>query len=192
MGPSVSVPAAAPTEAVEIRPPADVDIAFIRATWREGHRQSPGMQRLPFHLFKRTRGAIIDTLLNRNDTHLLAAYVPSDDPRWPERVAGWIAWTPGRVPALHWVYVRAGENGYRQRGMATLLFEQSGIGGRLIYTFVGAQRPDRMVKVQTADGAKMLGRKWGGKPYSEVLLEAGAARGVYAALVPIEEFLSDA
>jgi len=183
-------PQATPSElAVDIRPPADIDVPFIRATWREGHRQSPGMQRMPHHVFKRTRGALIDTLLGRNDTHLLAAYVPSDDPRWPERVAGWIAWTPGRVPALHWMYVRAGENGYRQRGMATLLFEQSGIGGRLIYTFVGAQRPDRMVKVQTADGAKMLGRKWGGKPYSEVLLEAGARRGTFAAFVDINEWL---
>ena len=179
-------------DTVDIRPAADEDVPFIRATWREGHRQSPGMQRLPMHVFKMQRGRFIDALLSRADTHLLAAYVPSSDPRWPERVAGWIAWTPGRVPALHWMYVRAGENDYRQRGLATLLFEQSGIGQRLIYTFVGAQRPDKMVKVHTADGDKLLGRKWGGKPYSEVLIEAGARRGVFGAFVDVTEYLSDA
>jgi hypothetical protein len=184
-------PQAATSElAVDIRPPADEDIAFIRATWREGHRQSPGMQRLPHHAFKATRGKLIARLLDHRETHLLAAYVPSDDPRWPERVAGWIAWTPGRVPALHWVYVRAGENGYRERGLAALLFEQSGIGGRLVYTFIGAQRPEKMVRVHTADGTdRMLGRKWGGKPYSELLVEAGMRRGVACAHVDAIEWL---
>jgi len=189
--PDLIEPPSPPTLAdlVDIRPAADEDIAFIRATWREGHRQSPGMQRIPHHVFKLQRGVLIDELLGRDDTHLLAAYVPSDDPRWPERVAGWIAFTPGRVPALHWLYVRAGENGYRRRGLAELLFEQSGIGRRLVYTFIGSQRPDRMVKVRTADGDRLLGRKWGGKPYSEILVEAGVKRGIAAAYVAVAEWL---
>jgi hypothetical protein len=149
------------------------------------------MQQMPWWTFKATRGVFIDRLLGRDDTHLLAAYVPSDDPRWPERVAGWIAWTPGRVPALHWMYVRAGENGYRERGLAGLLFEQSGIGGRLVHTFIGAQRPEKMRRIYDKDG-KLATRKYTGRPYSELLAEAGAKRGVYAAYVPVEEFLSDA
>lgn len=183
-------PAPSSADTVEIRPAEDQDVAFIRATWREGHRQSPGMQRMPHHVFKAQRGVLIDRLLARADTHLLAAYVPSDDSRWPERVAGWIAFTPARIPALHWVYVRAGENGYRGRGLAEMLFEQSGIGGRLVYTFVGAQRPERMVRVRTDDGAdRLLGRKWGGRPYSELLVEAGIRRGVAAAFVDVSEWL---
>lgn len=184
-------PSAQPVaDTVDIRPAADEDVPFIRATWREGHRQSPGMQRLPFHVFRAQRGRLIDAVLSRADTHLLAAYVPSSDPRWPERVAGWIAFTPGRVPALHWMYVRAGENGYRGRGLAALLFEQSGIGNRLVHTFIGAQRPERMVRVTTNDGTdRVVARKWAGKPYSELLAEAGARRGVFAALVDVAEWL---
>lgn len=186
--PSATPEASSAELAVDIRPPEPADVPFIRATWREGHRQTPSMQAMPWWSFKATRGAIIDRLLSRDDTHLLAAYVPSDDPKWPERVAGWIAWTPGRVPALHWMYVRAGENGYRGRGLAGLLFEQSGIGGRLVHTFIGAQRPEKMKRIYDADG-KLAGRKYTGRPYSELLAEAGAKRGVYAAYVEIAEWL---
>lgn len=179
-------------DTVDIRPAADEDVPFIRATWVEGHRQSPGMQASPFWMFKQRRGALIERLLARPDTHLLAAYVPSSDPRWPERVAGWIAFTPGRVPALHWLYVRAGQNGYRERGLAGLLFEQSGIGRRLIHTFIGAQRPEKRVSVRTNDGTdRLICRKYAGAPYSEVLAEAGVKRGIASVYIPVEEFLSD-
>lgn len=143
------------------------DVGYVRRTWLESYKQAPRMDRLPWPVFKATSGKSIDTLLARDDVHVLGGYHPSG------RVLGWCASTPGRsVSALHWVYVRfaLGEEKTRRRHVATQLLEAAQLGRRIVYTFVGTKRQR-------------------GPSMDKTLVEWAHSRGVVATHVPVEEFL---
>ena len=51
-------------------------------------------------------------------------------------VLGWIAWTPGRISVVHYVYVR---HEARRAGLAMRLIDAAQLGPRLVYTFRGVK-----------------------------------------------------
>jgi hypothetical protein len=107
---------------------------------------------------------VIDQLLASEDVYTIAAY---DDGR--ERpIVGWMAWSHGRIPAVHYVYVRHGD---RHGGVAAALIRSpvAELGNRLVYTFRGMRH-----------GATTL---------DLVMVDALGRRGVAAIYVPIREYL---
>jgi hypothetical protein len=155
-----------PALSYEIRPTAPDDLAFVRDTWRESNHGAQGRRRrLPWAAWKLLYGSVIDDLLSRADVYTIAAY---DDTR--ERpIVGWMAWTPGKVPAVHYVYTRFDD---RRHGVAHALLRSplAQLGGRLVYTYLGA-------------------RPKGGQRGDEVLAASLGRRGVSTMHVPIRDWL---
>lgn len=138
------------------------DVGYVRATWRETHHQSPGKRRMSWRDYKATHGKAIDALLSRPDVWIQAAYDKS------RRVLAWIAYTPGRVGTLHYLFVRFEA---RKQELGLRMIKAAGLGSSFIYTHKGA-RP----------------RSSGSPSFDTVMAEALSRRGVAAAYVPIAEW----
>jgi len=115
---------------VDIEPLDSNDTAFVRHKWRACFHLAPGKRRIPWAAYKATFGAMIDALLERDDTWILAAY---DADR---RVRGFIAWTPGNTPVVHYVWVRPRTE---RQGIAMRLIDEAQLGPRWWYTFRGVR-----------------------------------------------------
>lgn len=150
--------------ALTLRPPGDGDYAFIRSSWRESHNVNGSGPKMSWRAWKATHGQDMDDLLRRPDVAVLLL-VPEDDPR---TIIGWICWSPGRIPALHYVYVRPQ---HRTRGVGRALFAATGMGDRLIYTFRGPRRRRDPATVDV------------------VLAQQALRRGLVASFVDAREFL---
>jgi hypothetical protein len=144
----------------------EADRPFVRSTWRESHKQSPKCDRMKWPAYKATHGRDIDEILAREDTKTLGAYDAEG------RLLGWIAWTPGKVPTLHYVYTRHDLDGVKLRrlGVATALLEAAQLGKRVAYTHHGSKRQR-------------------GEPLDEMLVAWARAQGVTAFYVEAREFL---
>lgn len=149
-----------PTEALDFRALGAADLPFVRDTWRESYHRAPQRSRMPWAAYKATYCVIIDQLLDREDVWTLGAYAANGD------VIGWIAWTPGRLPVVHYAYVR---HGARRAGVLTQLMRKAELGARFVYTFRGVK-----------------GR---GESIDRTVTAALAKRGVSAVHVQIREFL---
>lgn len=150
-----------PQAPVAMRPTGAEDVAFIRSTWRESYHRAPQRRRMPWAAYKATYGLVIDQLLAREDVWTLGAYDEAGN------VLGWIAWTPGRISVVHYVYVR---HEARRAGLAMRLIDAAQLGPRLVYTFRGV-KPN------------------GGPSLDRVLADALGRRGVGVAHIQIREFL---
>ncbi len=157
----------------ELRRISPDDYAYVRATWREGHKSAPSCDRMPWSLYKQTIGKTIDGLVESDDVRLLGAYSSSN------HVLGWIAYTPGStVSTVHWTHTRFESDGeqMRRRGIMTQLFDAADLGRRVAYTFrSGRPRGKR-------DGSERLS-------LDELLARWMRSRGVSAAYVDIREWL---
>lgn len=126
---------AAPSLTISIRPMSADDHGYARATWREGMKDAPAYERMPWSLYKQTAGATVAKLVA--DEQLLGAYVPDG------RIIGWLCMTPGRtVNTLHWVHTRYELDGERcrRRGVMSALVDAAQLGKRIVYTFHGPRR----------------------------------------------------
>lgn len=149
-----------------IRPTKPDDVAFIRDTFRESqHNASAGRKRLAWAAFKLLYGSVIDEVLSRDDVFTIAAY---DDSR-EKPIVGWLAWTPGKISAVHYVYVRHQD---RHAGVAMALLRSplAELGDRVLYTFPGV-------------------RQKGGMRLDQELAIALGKRGVSVMHVPVREWL---
>ena len=179
----VAAAAPAPTVeplAIDIRRPRREDLAYIRGTFHEGHKNSPDTAGMTWRHYKRFVEPALDGALQRPDTELLAAYTPI-----APIIVGWIAFHRGRrVDTVHWVHARYritlphnerhpmdGEV-LRRRRIMTQLFDVAQLRDRIAYTHKGAYAK------HDHDGQTM----------DERLLPWLARRGQHAAFVPMEEW----
>lgn len=161
--------------AITIRPMHADDLPYVRSTWKEGHKDAPGAERMRWPVYKATVGKQIDAVLALPATVVLCAYADSG------RVLGWLAYTPGRsISTVHWTHTRFEEAGEpcRRRGVMTALLDKAALGKRFTYTFRGARRNN---------GAKRAGR---GDSLDLTIAAWLRGRGVTAVHVPVEEFLA--
>lgn len=130
---TVAISDGRPASSLEIRATTVGDVAYIAETWHRSVLRDSRRARAAMAIDRAVRGhTVIDQLLAREDVFTLAAY---DDTR--ERpIVGWMAWSPGRIPAVHYVYIRHGDRG---QGVAMLLLRSpiAELGNRMVYTFKG-------------------------------------------------------
>lgn len=157
---------------LDIRLASADDHRFIAQCWKESHKDSPQMERLPWPVYKQLAGQTIEKLVANE--RVIAAY-------WPDgRCVGFLVYSPGhRISTVHWVYTRfkLDEEKCRRRGVMTLLLDAAELGNRFVFTHRG---PRRHVS------ARRAGR---GEPLDVVLCEWLRGRGVSATYVPVEEWL---
>jgi hypothetical protein len=159
-------------ETIDVRPLAPEDVGYALSSWRESHKQAPGVDKVPWTYYKKEYGAVFGAILNGAGT-ALGAYRGNE-------LLGFVVFTPGkRVVSLHWVQVKhkdAAGTRLRRRGLMTMLVDAAELGARCVYTLRG---PRRAVEV---DG-KMT------KSLDEALVPWLAKRGVAAAYVPMIEWM---
>lgn len=150
------------------------DRGYALFSWREGHKKSPGADRVPWGYYKSEWGALFEKILDAPATRLLGAY--TDD----GKLLGWLVMTPGkRVSALHWIHVKHELEGtrLRRRGIMLALLKAAELGPRFIYTL--RARRDRAA---LPDGSMT-------KTLDESLVVALLARGVNATFINLKEYL---
>lgn len=157
-----------------IRPLDKADYGYALFTWRESHKQSPSMCRMPWAYYKDTCGYTFEKLLDADTSRVLGAYT-SDG-----KLLGWLIMTPGkRVHTLHWVHVKHSLEGERLRrhGIMTKLLEGAELGKNFVYTLHA--RRDR---ARLPDGSIT-------KSLDESLVAALRAKGITATYVALKEWL---
>ena len=123
----------------------EADKPYVLASWRESHKQAPGVDKMPWRFYKREYGdRFVDLLADHDVNTVFGAYADSG-------LVGWLIGTPGkRVHTLHWVQTRFrtrdGE-GCRRQGVMTALLDAANLGDRFVYTL----RADRR-RAKLADG----------------------------------------
>lgn len=151
-----------------IRPIGGAELGFVLGSWCQSFMRSPGQ---PFGSgFKRHVQPIIEELLARDDVWLIGTFGPYDGR--PDALLGWLAWTPGELPTIHYAYVRGA---LRKRGLFNAMFKEAMIGRRFVYSHRG-QLP-RYKKSRNAP------------TYDKKVLEALARRGIAGVLVDANEWL---
>lgn len=158
---------------IDIRPLDATDIGYALSSWRESHKQAPGVDKVPWTYYKREYGAVFSALLNGGAV-ALGAYRGAE-------LLGFLIVTPGkRVHSLHWVQVKfrdaAGQK-LRRRGLMSQLIDAAELGERVVYTLRGARR----VAVGD-DGARV-------KSLDEPIVAWLRSRGTAAAYVPILDWV---
>lgn len=159
---------------IEIRELAFDDKGYAIVTWREGHKQAPGCDRVPWAYYKHEWVPKLVALVNDKSTLMLGAYNENN------QLLGWLAATPGkRVDTLHWVHVRyeLDKREMRRRGIATALIEAADLGDTFIYTLHGRHK-----RIELPDGSKT-------RTIDDVMVAALGARGVTATYVALKEWL---
>jgi hypothetical protein len=150
-----------------IRPIGGAELPFVLDSWCQSFMRSPGQ---PFGAtFKRHVQPTIVELLNRDDVWLLGAFGPG--PHGPDTLIGWLAWTPGELPAIHYAFVRGQ---LRKRGIFNALLKEAMVGRRMLATFRGQLPRYRNRKAPT---------------YDKKVIEALARRGIAVAYVEISTWL---
>lgn len=168
---------ASPSLTISIRPLSVDDHGYARATWREGMKDAPAYERMPWSLYKQTAGATVAKLVA--DAQMLGAYVADG------RILGWLCMSPGRaVNTLHWVHTRYDLDGdrCRRRGVMSALVDAAQLGRRIAYTFHG---PRRRGSSHGPEGSRASGR---GASLDTVLVEWLRQRGTIATHIPYSEW----
>lgn len=151
----------------EIRAIGAAELPFVLDTWRESHMRSPGQ---PWgELYHRHVMPTIERLLRREDVWIIGAFGPFKSD--PDAILGWLAWTPGELPAVHYAYVRGA---LRKHGIFNALLRDAMVGRRMLVTSRG-QLP------------KYTRRK--GATYDKRVIDALARRGVGTVYVDLVEWL---
>lgn len=110
---------------MNIRPLDTEDRGYALFSWREGHKKSPGLDRVPWSYFKDTVVPTLGKIIDDPGNVLLGAY--------DNKLLGWLAMSPGkRVHTLHWIHVKHDE---RRKGVMMSLLNAADLGQRFIYTF---------------------------------------------------------
>ncbi len=155
-------------EGLEIRTLDQDDLPYALSSWREGHKQAPKADRMPWVYYKAKYGPIFRGLLESPTSLLLGAYI-GDQPE----LLGFLVATPGkRISSLHWVYTKfknAEGVSLRRHGVMTELLSAADLGPRFIYT--------------------LLGRRESGHSHDETLVRTLAARGQVAVYTPLLEWI---
>lgn len=165
---------------IDIRPLDAADVGYALFSWREGHKKSPGVDRVPWSYYKSEYGDAFKKILDDSTTRLLGAYGVGTSSTAPGRegmpaLLGWLAMTPGkRVHTVHWVSVK---HQHRREGVMMALLDAADLGSRFIYTLKG--RRDRAT---LPDGSIT-------KSLDETLVHVLRAEGVNATFVPLKEYL---
>lgn len=150
----------------------DDDRPYALSSWRESHKQSPGVDRVPWSYYKKEYGRTFEQLLSSGGTLALGAYRVAPD--GPTELLGFLVATPGkRVDTLHWVQVKfkdAAGAPLRRQGLMTQLLTAANFGERFVYTLRARREPGH----HTLD--KLLAKKL-------------AERGVAASYVSMKEWL---
>lgn len=156
-----------------IRDLANEDKGYAISSWRESHKQAPGVDKIPWSFYKREYGAMISRLVDDPTTSLIGAYVG-------DKLAGWLALTYGkRVNTVHWAHTKFALDGQRLRrhGVMTALLDAADAGTPFVYTMRGAKR-----RITLPDGSKT-------KSLDEALVAWLRSRGQVATFVPLQEWL---
>jgi len=129
----MSDPINEPVIEVEIRPTDERDLLYCHGSWAESYKLSPGNERMPWGLYKRTIKPELRVALD--DAEVIGAF-------WGDEIVGWIAVNRGkRVNALHWVHTRFKlvDSGVelRRRGIMTALVDAAKLGSHIVYTHRG-------------------------------------------------------
>ncbi len=168
-----------PPSALDIRALLDVDRSYALVTWREGHKKSPGVHRVPWSYYKHEYGHAFEKILDDPANRLIGAYAKGTGSTLPGRegmpeLLGWLVMTPGkRVHTLHWIHTK---HEHRRQGVMLALLAAADLNTRLVYTL--RARRDRAT---LPDGSVS-------KSLDESLVIALRARGVSATHVPFKEW----
>jgi hypothetical protein len=156
--------ATAELDGLVIREAGAVELGFVISMWKNQHRRSRDGY-MSIANYRKIHEPTIRELLADQSTWIVAAYRG-------ERLIGWLAYTAGKLPAVHFAYVRPEE---RRRGVFDAMLDKAMIGRRFVYTYRGA-----------------LPKPGGGRSKTgvdEKVVEALARRGVYAAFVSVDQWL---
>lgn len=137
-----------------IRDLDEADRGFALVSWRESHKDAPGVCRVPWSFYKHEYGKIFSQILNDPKTRLLGAYTEDD------KLLGWLAMTPGRsVNTLHWIHVKFEHAGakLRRRGLMYALIEEAELGPRFIYTLRARKKLDETLVAALLCDKSMVG-----------------------------------
>ncbi len=122
---------------MQIEPLRACDVGYCLASWREGHKQSPDGDRIPWSFYKVKFGKAFSSILDNPDTVLLGAYRGDE-------LLGFLVMSPGRrVDTLHWIQTRFKDSAgapVRRQGVMTALVDAARLGERCIYTLRGQRR----------------------------------------------------
>lgn len=166
-----------------IRPLDSSDFGYALFSWRESYKKAPGVDRMPWAFYKDVIVPVFERILQDSSTRVLGFYSDADAVIGPDKLAGWLAFTPGkRVDTVHWCYVKHRLDGLpamavRRRGIMTELLEAADLGTKFVYTLHA--RRDRAT---LPDGSVT-------KSLDESLAHALRARGVTATYVALKEWL---
>ena len=152
---------------VEIATLRQEDLPYVLSSWRESHKQAPGVDHVPWVYYKAKYGAIFRELLSSPASKLLGAYGDESE------LLGFLVATPGRrISVLHWVQVKfkdASGQSLRRHGIMTELLAAADLGSRFIYT--------------------LKGRRERGHSFDETLVKTLASRGQTAVYTPLLEWV---
>jgi hypothetical protein len=154
--------ATAELDGLVIREAGAVELGFVISMWKNQHRRSRDGY-MSIANYRKIHEPTIRELLADQSTWIVAAYRG-------ERLIGWLAYTAGKLPAVHFAYVRPEE---RRRGVFDAMLDKAMIGRRFVYTYRGA--------------LPKAGR--GKSGVDERVVEALARRGVYAAFVDVNSWM---
>lgn len=137
----------------EIREAFESDREFILDSWRKSWRKRSPLNE---HFFTES---VRKGVLSEPDTHFAVACAEYN----PHRIWGWICWTPGLVPTVHYVLVRPADpwvedgepQALRGNGIAWALLATAGVTRELVYTM--RPRPDSGLEALLLEAAKRRG-----------------------------------
>jgi hypothetical protein len=160
-------PAPIATPAYSIRAVGGAELGFVLSSWTQSHMRSPGQ---PLgELYMRLIRPNTEQLLAREDVWIIGAFGPFDGK--PDAILGWLAWTPGELPTVHYAYVRGA---LRKRGIFNDLLDKAMVGRRFIVTHKGQIPKYKRRNAPT---------------YDKRVISALERRGIAAVYVPIGEWL---
>lgn len=159
-----------------LQPLREEDYGYCLSSWRESHKASPGVDKLPWSFYKKDFGALFAALINSKDTVKIGAYASHDGP-----LLGWLVMSPGkRVDVVHWVQVKYELDGERLRrhGIMTALLHAADLGSSFVYTL--RARRDR---APLPDGGMS-------KSLDETLAAALGGKGISATYVELKKWMA--
>lgn len=162
---------------VHVRNAVTEDRNYILDTHRKSwalaleHRRSRAR-----HYNRDFQDLVIDGVLAEPDTHTLVACCPER----PAFIYGWLTYTPSRVTAIHYAYVRDERNDIplRRRGIFGILLTAAGVrdGADVVYT----ARPKERSSIRDRRSTPEL---------ETALLEAAQRHGIVATYIPLSQWL---
>ena len=162
----------------EIRAAGGLELPFILHSWAQSHMRSKDQPFGPE--YTRLVQPTLARLRNRDDVWTIAAFGPHDGR--PDAVLGWLAWTPGSLPTVHYAFTRGA---LRTRGIFTALLGHAAVGKRWLYTHHGQR-----IKVRSGVAARMRRKQFAGESYEDRVVKALNRRGVAPVYVSVSEWLA--